>query len=101
MSTPAVVVATPPPGFVRHPDSGCIIPEGEVAAHELAMSSRRAHHSRAPIGTAGVAASVDAKLAELAAIEKRLDAKLAASRAALGDAPETAAEAPAPKKAKK
>lgn len=88
-------IATPPPGFIRHEVSGCIIPEGELASHEQAIASRKAHHSRQPVGTSHLQDTVTAKAAELREIEAKLDARLAAGRAALGEVPAATEEAPA------
>jgi hypothetical protein len=44
-----------PAGFVHHPESGCIIPEAELDAHERALSAKHARRSIAPVAAASSA----------------------------------------------
>jgi hypothetical protein len=78
-----------PPGFTRHPASGCIIPESEVTAHEAALDGRAVRHALMASNPSADAlkADVAAQLAELAQLKSQLSEQLAATRAALAPAP--------------
>lgn len=78
-----------PRGHIRHPVSGCIIPEASIGAHELALAERSARHSLdTPSRSSALSAAeaaIDARLAETKELEAKLAAKNAALRAALGE----------------
>ena len=81
-----------PPGFVRHAESGCIIPAGEVVAHDAALAGKAARHALADSTPSADAlrADVSAQLAELASLKKSLAAQLEATKAALAPTDEKA-----------
>lgn len=44
-----------PRGFTRHPASGCIVPDAELEAHELALAAKAARRSVVPLAAASSA----------------------------------------------
>jgi len=81
-------IAPVPPGFLRHPSSGCIIPEAELDMHETALAIKAAHRSIAARSQADVSADTNAANAALAQVAKdsvalanELKAELAALKA--------------------
>lgn len=78
-----------PRGYVRHPVSGCIIPEASIDSHELALTERQLRHAQlAPsrnVELSSAEAAVDAKVSELRELEARVAAKVASLKSQLGE----------------
>lgn len=73
---PSPVPAPVPAGFIRHPQSGCIIPVSDEAAHQGALDAQAAHDSLLPQSPLELKAQVSNELKGLQDLRASMELEL-------------------------
>lgn len=76
-------ISTPPPGYVRHTASGCVIPSSEVPTHEAALGADAAR--AASSGGTTSPSEAQARLEKAASEAQGIAAKVLAENERLRD----------------